>query len=148
MFVLQKRKKGMTFIELIIVVAIVNILIVTSKPSYISYVQETHADNVKLQMFKMVTDLERIKGRYYSYEAAIDGDGNLITDSSLMRYPVNESEDKRFDLRITDLKFNEFKIEAIPTLNQGDYGTITLEQLTGDLEGHYYENDVLVDEWY
>lgn len=148
MFYLPKKKSGMTFVELIVVVAIINILLVAGQPSYVAYVQEKHADNVKLQMFNIVTDLERIKGRYYSYEAAVD-DGVLITNSALMRYPMSEKEEKRFDIEITDLSFNTFKIKAIPTDVQGDSGTILLEQMTGDLEGYYDKGEGQIkEEWY
>lgn len=146
---LSKRKKGVTFIELIIVVVIVNILIVSAKPSYISYIEKKHADNVKLQMFQMVTDMERIKGRYYSYEAVLNSDNKLISNPDLMRYPVKTSETKRFDITITDLSSKTFKITATPTDEQGDFGVLSLEQSSGILKGtHVNENGLLIEEWY
>lgn len=115
-----KKQKGFTLIELLSVVAIINIILFIAYPAYQDYIKGSHEDNAKLQMFDIVSDLERIKGKNFSYEAAFDSDDNYILSTENFRYPKNTNEDKRYDIEIKEIKSNEFTIIATPTDIQSD----------------------------
>lgn len=115
-----KKQKGFTLIELLSVVAIINILLFIAYPAYQDYIKSSHEDNVKLQMFDIVSDLERIKGKNFSYEAAFDINDNYILSSENFRYPKNINEDKRYDVKITTITSNTFTIMANPTNIQSE----------------------------
>lgn len=115
-----KKQKGFTLIELLSVVAIINILLFIAYPAYQDYIKSSHEDNVKLQMFDIVSDLERIKGKNFSYEAAFDVNDNYILSEENFRYPKNINEDKRYDVEITTITSNTFTIMATPTNIQSE----------------------------
>lgn len=131
------KKKGMTLVELIAAVAIINVILFIAYPAYEGYIKSSHEDNVKLQMFDIASDLERIKMKYYSYEAALDDDNNLITNQDLLIYPIDNSQDKRYDIEIKSLSPSTFIIQATATTLQGTINdTLKLEYNGESLKGY------------
>lgn len=146
-----KKKKGVTLIEVLVVVAIINILFFVATPVYEQYIDDAHADAVKNQMFDISTDMERIRARFFSYESAIDNSGDFIVSPELLIYPENVNESTRFTLAVTNVTASSYTIIATPTSNQGsDYGRIKLEQDGLSLEGHHdvYNDSTWMEKWY
>lgn len=131
------KKKGVTLIELIAAVAIINVILFIAYPAYENYIKSSHEDNVKLQMFDIASDLERIKMKYYSYEAARDSDNNLIINKDLLIYPIDNNEDKRYDIEIKSLSPSTFIIQAKATTLQGKVNdSLKLEDNGESLKGY------------
>ncbi len=131
------KKKGMTLVELIAAVAIINVILFIAYPAYEDYIKSGHEGNVKLQMFDIASDLERIKMKYYSYEAAFDSDDKLITNQELLIYPIDKSEDTRYNLEIKNLSSSTFVIQATATDLQGTVNdTLKLEYNGESLKGY------------
>lgn len=133
------NKKGFTLIELLLALVIVSVLLLIAFPSYTSYIEKTHAENVKKQMFDISFDMDRVKGRYYTYTAALNSDGDFDIDTNLLRYPKSLNEEERFTLEVIDVTDTEFKIIATPTATQGlNYGKIRLyfdgEEMKGEFD--------------
>lgn len=62
-------EKGFTFIELMIVIAIVGIIAAIGFPSYASYVQQSRRADGHLALLNVVQSMERCKSTRFSYAA-------------------------------------------------------------------------------
>lgn len=146
-----KKKNGFSIVELITVVAILNILVLFSYPSYVEYVKDSHVSSLKSQMFNISTDMERIKSRYFTYQAAIDANGFFISSPELLRYPKLISEPERFVITIENITDSTYNIVATPTDVQGlEYGRIMISFDGSDISGYYDVDDDLSwsEKWY
>lgn len=147
----MKNKKGLTLVELLVAVAILNILIFVAVPSYDSYVINSHEESVKSQILDISTDFERIHARFFSYESAVDSNGNFIVSPNLLRYPISQSESKRFDIIVENVTSNSYTIIANPTNHHGkSNGSIRLTYRDGKLEGYHdiHNDDSWSEKWY
>lgn len=147
----MKNKKGLTLVELLVSVAILNILIFVAVPSYEQYIIDSHEKAVENQMLDISTDFERIHARFFSYESAIDSKGNFIVSPELLRYPKELSESKRFDIIVENVSANSYTIIAKPTNFHGkSNGSIRLVFLDGNLDGHHDINNdgTWSEKWY
>jgi type IV pilus assembly protein PilE len=146
-----KKQKGFTLVELLSVVAIINILLFIAYPAYQDYIKGSHEDNVKMQILDIVSDLERIKGKNFSYQAIFDSDGNYILSQDIFRYPQQLNEDKRFDIEITNISSNEFTIIATATALQSDNNEkLKIEYNGQEIKGlkDYNGEDTWIERWY
>lgn len=80
------QHKGMTLIEIMIVVVIVGILAAISYPSYSKYVIESHRTVAKADMAKIQLELERSYKGGYQWSQIVSGGKCLICDSPSDRY--------------------------------------------------------------
>ncbi|ELV8625318.1 prepilin-type N-terminal cleavage/methylation domain-containing protein [Vibrio cidicii] len=80
------QHKGMTLIEIMIVVVIVGILAAISYPSYSKYVIESHRTVAKADMAKIQLELERSYNGGYQWTQILSGSTCLICESLSERY--------------------------------------------------------------
>lgn len=146
-----KKQKGVSLIEFLIVVAILNIVMFVAIPSYNQYIEETHVGSVKSQMLNLSTDLERVRGRFFSYKSAFDEKGKYIVSPELLRYPTSKNEDLLYNLKIVDVTESEYTILAEPSSNMSEnHGALKLVQTGIVVEGYYDEkrDNSWIDKWY
>lgn len=137
-----KNKKGVTLIELLITIVILSILFFIGYPMYKSYVEDSYAEQAKQQMLTISNDLDKIKGKFYTFEAALDSNGKIYPDIAIFYTPTNSPTNKRFLLSVEDVTPTSYKIIATPTEIQGNhYGKLKLEYKNEELIGLYDENN-------
>ena len=149
---MKNKKNGVTIIELIFTIVILNILMFMGYPMYEGYIKDANAEQAKQQLFLIANDFEKIKSRMYTYTKVIDENtGNIINGISTLYTPTGaKSEDeKKFLISATNIGTNSFELIATPTKEQGlDYGVLTLDYIDSQLTGKYKKEDGSVEIWY
>jgi type IV pilus assembly protein PilE len=82
----EKFARGMTLIELVVVVAIVVLLASIALPSYSRFVQQTNRSDATKTMQMAAQSLERCYSRKLRYTAC-NVDGTVVNNGSTMRTP-------------------------------------------------------------
>lgn len=144
-----KRQDGLTFIEVLVTIAIISMLMSVAYPAYDGYIKNSHTDALKEQLIDMSNDFDRVKRKTFTYKGVLK-DGVFNTDIAPLTYPRN-GIDVRFTIEVLDIEHTSYKIIATPVNNQGeDYGKISFGFLSGELVGKYdVDNDLSWSEtWY
>jgi type IV pilus assembly protein PilE len=130
------RARGITLIELMIVVAIISILAAIAYPSYQRYVARTHRNAAAACMSQIAQAMERRYTTTLSYVGDTDGLLGCGDENDLNRfYTIDFVEDS--------VTASTFTIQAAPTQAQIDHdvgcGTLSLDN-TG--KRHSDNNDI------
>lgn len=115
-----RRNRGITLIELMIVVVIVGILAAIAYPSYQNHIRNTRAATAQADLMELAQFLERRYALANTYE-----DLDLPFDES-----PKEGNTKAYDLSIVDADADSFTIQAVPKGPQLGHrcGTMTINQ--------------------
>lgn len=105
------RSKGMTLIELMVVVLIISILAGIAYPSYRQYAIRANRTEAKTALLQVSQSLEKCYTRYNAYN-----DGNCNVDTSF----DTESETYRISAMLTE---NTYVLSAAPLGGQADDAT-------------------------
>lgn len=145
-----KRKQGLTFIEMLVTIAVLSLLMSVAYPAYDKYIKDSNADNLKNQLIDMSNDFDRIKRKTYTYKGILNTDGSFNTDIAPLVYP-RDGNNLRFTLEVIDIEHSSYKIIATPVNIQGeDYGKLSFSFKDGNLIGLYDINndDTWAERWY
>ena len=118
------RQKGMTLIELLIVVAIIGILTSIAYPSYQQHVLKSHRATAMADMMKIQIELELDKSKtgVYHFSSIVSGGTCSFCDTETSRY--------QFDIDDTGLGMDSYVITAAPVessvQNKDKCGTLSL----------------------
>lgn len=109
---LTMRQRGMSLIELLVVMTIVGILASIAIPSYRQYTIRTHRATAKACIMEISQFMERF---YYSNQTYVGADARLPlpcqTDGDMAT---------RYEFTLTDIEEREFQINATPQAAQDD----------------------------
>ncbi len=127
---MTSHQKAMTFIELLIVVAVIGILTAIAYPSYQQHVLKSHRSTAMADMMKIQLELEQSKSATGSYNTSLVAAGTCsFCDTDTTRY--------QFRITTSASGLDVYKIIASPvqnsaqtndscgilTLNAGSVGT-------------------------
>ena len=92
-----KKMRGVTLIELLIVVVIVAILAAVAYPNYRAYVQKSKRNEAKAALLQIATNQERhyLNHNRYTLDMTLLGfaaDGNVLTDSGTYEVDVTAAD--------------------------------------------------------
>jgi len=116
--------RGITLIELMIVVVIVGILAAIAYPSYESQVQKTRRAEGRAALLQVAQQLERCFTRFNQYDHADCGVDEQLEDGGI------SSADGWYLITNADRAASRFELEAAPQGAQADdtqCGTLTLD---------------------
>ena len=122
------REKGVTLIELMIVVVIIGILATIAYPSYTRYVLRSHRTAAKTALLDMASRQERLFTTINTYTATLATLGYPAGAS----VPVPDATNHYYDLSITAANGTSYSIQAAPAgaqSNDTECGTFTLDNL-------------------
>ena len=118
---MNKRQKGFTLVELMIVVVIIGILAAVAYPSYRAYVVQSRWTEAKAALTQTAASLERCFTRFNAYNNAACPDVTL---------PINFDTPKgSYGITTTALTATTFTLQAAPAGAQAEdtrCGTFTL----------------------
>ena len=119
---LNKKDKGFTLIEMMIVVAIIGILAAIAYPSYQRYVIKTKRTDMMTEMQNIASEIESRKLAQGSYSAI----SAAVKTSFATAYPRQGTA--LYDVTITDPLVAKWTITAIPKTGSqmANDGTLTL----------------------
>jgi type IV pilus assembly protein PilE len=122
MIAITKKQHGFTLLELITVVAMINILIMISYPAYTKHVIKTNRSHATVALLNMSAAMERYYVLNHSYEGA-----------SLFSLEMNEfTQSEHYQLQIKNSGQSHYQLEAIPqNAQQKDKacGTLSLDEV-------------------
>jgi type IV pilus assembly protein PilE len=98
---IRKSIRGVTLIELLIVVVIVSILAAVAYPNYRAYVQKSKRNEAKAALLQIATNQERhyLNNNTYTLdmtELGFAADGNVLTDSETYEIDVTAADANSF----------------------------------------------------
>ena len=103
---MRKKIRGVTLIELLIVVVIVSILAAVAYPNYRSYVQKSKRNEAKAALLQIATNQERHYLNANIYTANLEllgfgGVGPILTDSGTYEIEVTEADANSYTAQAT-----------------------------------------------
>ena len=129
---MRRAARGMTLIELMIVVAVVALLGAVALPAYQNSVRKAHRAEAKAKLTEWAQQLERFYTEHnYSYAA----------DGAASTAPAGSSSHYALELAVSDSNPSAYTIKAVPQGAQAEdaCGSFTLDQtgkrgVTGSLD--------------
>jgi type IV pilus assembly protein PilE len=105
-YFMLKRVRGVTLIELLIVVVIVSILAAVAYPNYRSYVQKSKRNEAKAALLQIATNQERFYLNHHFYtddmtNLGFPADDNVPTDSGTYSVDVVAADANSYTARAT-----------------------------------------------
>jgi type IV pilus assembly protein PilE len=119
----MNRTKGFSFIEVIIVIAIISILAAIIYPTYTTHLLKVHRADGQTALLDLAARMER----YYAQN-------NSYVGATLARLGVKENSPEGFyllDIPASKLKTNAYVLRAIPRgeqVNDRNCGTLAIDQ--------------------
>ena len=147
---MSDRQRGITLIELMVVVAIIAILVAIAAPMYANYITEARRKTAQGQMVQVAAVLERFFSDNNTYAGFPlgDGAGNLFPDHLPRDVP---HANRYYDVTIPVQTPNAFTIQADALNQQAGDGLMTLTS-TGakarDENNDGDTNDAGEDDWH
>ncbi len=137
---IQRKQKGFTLMEMMIIVVIIGILVAFSVNSYREYVISGHKKTVQAKIMEVVSTLERDYTQNSQYRTIfIDG---LNADPVVSQYTGN-SGFIRYNINITRIDSQRYTIRATPNniqtedvcgwLQIDNFGRQTYEHASADI---------------
>jgi type IV pilus assembly protein PilE len=99
------KQRGMSLMELLVVLTIVGIIAAIAIPGYRQYAMRTHRTDAKVALTSRAAALERCFTRYTAYNSA-----NCTAATSL----PETVESGRYEIRIANLTATTFQLRAVP----------------------------------
>ena len=119
--------KGLTLIELLIVIAIIGILAAVAVPTYTGYMVRARRADAKTILEQVRAAQEMWRGEHGSY-AVNDGGGDAV-DKLINTMGVPEGPVGDYNWSFSVLGSNVFTAQAVPfTDRQDDDGNLTIDQ--------------------
>ncbi len=124
------KQKGITLIELMIVVVIVAILASIALPSYQQYVQRSKRVTAEGDLFAFRNSMQRFFAENNTYLGAANGGGNTGAPAATVfpsQSPIS-NDSIAYNLTISAATATSFTLQATPTGSQAgdDCGNLTL----------------------
>ena len=108
----EKGKKGMTLIEILVVLMIIGSLISISYPMYQNYIKESHRKQAILDLRKIQIKLEQTY--YFGYQIEeIFINGDIINEECSGRICSSDPERYQFDIFVSN-DLESYTIQATP----------------------------------
>ena len=110
------RRLGFSLLELIAALAILSLLATVAAPLYTAYVDRGHRAAARADLLRCAQGMERHASWTFSYEAAIDTDGDGVGDADVGPVTANlcTPSAARHAVRLTDAGPTHFVLRATP----------------------------------
>lgn len=117
----MKQQRGVTLIELMIVVVIIGIIAAIALPSYRGYIERTRAGDAQSALMSLANAMERYHTQNGTYVGAAVGAGGIFPAEAPL-----DGDTKYYDLQILSATVSAYALQAAPKNGQGG-GNIGLD---------------------
>lgn len=110
---MQKASRGVTLIELVVVVVVIGILASIAIPSYRNYVMRANRTEARAALLALATAQEKFYLQCNTYTSALDPDADTACDPANLRFPT-ASERGYYTITVTAADAVGWTAEAAP----------------------------------
>jgi type IV pilus assembly protein PilE len=120
------RQRGMTLIEILIVVVIVGILAAIAYPSYRNQVLSSRRADAQQALMSLASAMERHHSQNLTYEGAADDGENTGAPAIFPDEAPLDGKRKYYNLRITAASVDDYTLQAQPKNDQAGDGLLEI----------------------